>query len=95
MFLSLSVSSLSFSICVFQYCISIGPSFSIIMFFSTLPYLSFYFRALFTGSHLILPPLTFTWSSLLAEDMSMKRSSISYVIINPSYDLKLEVGDIV
>ncbi|KAK7094861.1 hypothetical protein V1264_006352 [Littorina saxatilis] len=29
------------------------------------------------------------------EDMSLKRNTISYVIINPSYDLKLEVGDIV
>lgn len=29
------------------------------------------------------------------EDVSEKRSSLSYVIINPSCDLKLEEGDIV
>lgn len=34
-----------------------------------------------------LPPLDY-------DDVSEKRSSLSYVIINPSCDLKLEEGDI-
>ena len=31
---------------------------------------------------------------LISDDVSDKRNSLSYVIINPSYDLKLELNDI-